>query len=86
VLATIHANDTRAMLDRLCQLIEEVMPTAARMLVVQTGNVCVHIRRWTSLRRPRKAPDCLSLAVGTTSWGMTSHEGARCTYDDETLR
>jgi type IV secretion system protein TrbB len=44
-LATIHANDTRAMLDRLCQLIEEVVPTAPRALVAQTIQVCVHIQR-----------------------------------------
>jgi len=44
-LATIHANDTRAMLDRLCQLIEEIVFPAPRALVAQTVNLCVHIRR-----------------------------------------
>lgn len=44
-LATIHANDTRAMLDRLCQLIEEVVHPAPRALVAQTIGVCAHIRR-----------------------------------------
>jgi P-type conjugative transfer ATPase TrbB len=44
-IATVHANDTRAMLDRVCQLIEEVVPVAPRMLVAQTINVCVHLRR-----------------------------------------
>ncbi len=44
-LATIHANDTRAMLDRLCQLIEEVVFPAPRALVAQTVHLCVHIRR-----------------------------------------
>ena len=44
-IATVHANDTAAMLDRVCQLIEEVVPTAPRALVAQTINVCVHIRR-----------------------------------------
>jgi P-type conjugative transfer ATPase TrbB len=44
-IATVHANDTRAMLDRVCQLIEEVVPTAPRALVAQTINVCVHLRR-----------------------------------------
>jgi P-type conjugative transfer ATPase TrbB len=47
-LATIHANDTRAMLDRLCQLIEELVFPAPRGLVAQTVNLCVHIRRDTS--------------------------------------
>jgi type IV secretion system protein VirB11 len=44
-MATIHANDTSAMLDRVCQLIEEVVYPAPRLLVAQTVNVCVHIRR-----------------------------------------
>ncbi len=44
-IATIHANDTRAMLDRVCQLIEEIVYPAPRSLVAQTINVCVHIRR-----------------------------------------
>jgi len=44
-VATIHANDTRAMLDRLCQLIEEVVYPAPRALVAQTIGVCVHICR-----------------------------------------
>jgi type IV secretion system protein TrbB len=44
-LATIHANDTGAMLDRLCQLIEEVVHPAPRALVAQTVQVCVHICR-----------------------------------------
>jgi type IV secretion system protein TrbB len=44
-VATIHANDTRAMLDRLCQLIEEVVYPAPRALVAQTIQICVHIQR-----------------------------------------
>ena len=44
-VATIHANDTRAMLDRLCQLIEEVVYPAPRALVAQTIQLCVHIQR-----------------------------------------
>jgi type IV secretion system protein VirB11 len=44
-IATIHANDTRAMLDRLCQLIEEVIHPAPRALVAQTIQLCVHIQR-----------------------------------------
>ncbi len=44
-IATIHANDTRAMLDRLCQLIEEVVYPAPRALVAQTIQLCVHIQR-----------------------------------------
>ncbi len=44
-LATVHANDTRTMLDRFCQLIEEMVFPAPRALVAQTIDVCVHIRR-----------------------------------------
>ncbi len=44
-IATIHANDTRAMLDRLCQLIEEVVHPAPRALVAQSIQLCVHIQR-----------------------------------------
>lgn len=44
-IATVHANDTHAMLDRVCQLVEEVVPTAPRALVAQTINICVHLRR-----------------------------------------
>lgn len=44
-LATCHANDKAAMLDRLCQLIEEVVPAASRILVAQSVHICVHISR-----------------------------------------
>ncbi len=44
-IATIHANDTRAMLDRIGQLIEEVVYPAPRVLIAQTIQVCVHIQR-----------------------------------------
>ncbi len=44
-IATLHANDTASMLDRLCQLIEEVVPVAPRALVEQGIDICVHIRR-----------------------------------------
>jgi hypothetical protein len=33
------------MLDRLCQLTEEIVFPAPRGLVAQTVNLCVHIRR-----------------------------------------
>jgi P-type conjugative transfer ATPase TrbB len=44
-IATIHANDTRAMLDRVCQLIEEIVYPAPRALVAQTIQICAHIAR-----------------------------------------
>jgi type IV secretion system protein VirB11 len=44
-LATLHADSTRSMLDRLCQLIEEVVPVAPRELVEQAVGLCVHVRR-----------------------------------------
>lgn len=42
-LATIHANNTRAMLDRICQLLEEVIPNPPRLFLAETVNVCIHI-------------------------------------------
>jgi type IV secretion system protein VirB11 len=42
-LATVHANDTGAMLDRVCQLMEEVIPNPPRLFVSQTIHVCVHL-------------------------------------------
>lgn len=44
-IATLHANDTSAMLDRMCQLIEEVVPVAPYPLVAQSIDLCVHIKR-----------------------------------------
>lgn len=44
-IATIHANDTVAMLERLGQLIEEIIPTAPRYLIADAVDVCVHIIR-----------------------------------------
>lgn len=44
-LATIHANDTTAMLDRLGQLVEEVVTPAPRALIAQTIDICVHMGR-----------------------------------------
>jgi hypothetical protein len=44
-IATFRANDTHAMLDSVCQLIEEVAPAVPRALVAQTINLCVQLRR-----------------------------------------
>ena len=44
-LATVHANTTRAMLDRICQLMEEVIPSPPRRLVAETINVCIHMTK-----------------------------------------
>jgi type IV secretion system protein VirB11 len=44
-LASLHANSTRAALDRICQLIEEVVPRANHTLVADTVDICVHIQR-----------------------------------------
>jgi type IV secretion system protein VirB11 len=41
---TIHSNDNRQALNRLCQLIEEVAERAPREIIAETVNVCVHIR------------------------------------------
>jgi len=42
-LATIHANDTRGMLNRFCQLIEEQVYPAPRDFVAEAIDVCVHL-------------------------------------------
>ncbi len=44
-LATVHANDTRAMLDRVCQLVEEVIPVAPKPFIASTINLCIHVAR-----------------------------------------
>lgn len=44
-LATIHANSPAAMLDRLAQLAEEVVPRAPRELIAGAVDFCVHITR-----------------------------------------
>ena len=44
-VATIHANHTSAMLDRMAQLCQEVMPSAPRYLIAEAVDVCVHISR-----------------------------------------
>jgi P-type conjugative transfer ATPase TrbB len=44
-VATIHADNTALMLERLCQLVEEVVPVAPRELVAQAIGLCVHIQR-----------------------------------------
>ena len=42
-MATIHANNTRAMLDRVCQLLEEVTLNPQRRFLAETINVCIHV-------------------------------------------
>jgi len=42
-VATIHANDTGGMLQRFCQLVEEVIHPAPRDAVAEAVNVCVHL-------------------------------------------
>ncbi len=44
-IATIHANDTRAMLERLCQLVEENNMPAPRAYIAEAIDLCVHLVR-----------------------------------------
>lgn len=44
-LATVHANDAASCLDRVCQLLEEVVPVAPRALVAQAIRTVVHLVR-----------------------------------------
>lgn len=53
-VATIHANDTRSMLDRICQLIEEVVCPAPRAMVAQAVSLCVHLQRDRAHRAGRR--------------------------------
>ena len=72
-LATIHANDTKAMLDRLCQLIEEVVYPAPRALVAQTIQVCAHIQRDKSPTRratPSSGLDRVRGVAADGSWKL----------------
>jgi type IV secretion system protein VirB11 len=67
-LATIHANDVAAMLDRMCQLIEEVVYPAPRHLVAQTISVCVHLQR-DNARRAGRSVSGLSRVLGVSTSG-----------------
>jgi type IV secretion system protein VirB11 len=51
---TLHANDNRQALNRLCQLIEEVAQRAPREIIAETVNVCAHIRRDPRLQGQRR--------------------------------
>lgn len=42
-VATLHADDTRGMLDRMCDLIEEAIPHAQRKNVAAAIHICVHL-------------------------------------------
>jgi Flp pilus assembly CpaF family ATPase len=44
-IATLHADSPALMLERFCQLMEEVVPHAPRASVAATINVCVHLKR-----------------------------------------
>ena len=44
-LATVHANNTSAMLDRLCQLTERVVLRAPKASIAEAINVLVHLER-----------------------------------------
>jgi len=63
-MATIHANNPAAMLDRMCQLIEEVIPRAPRELVAEAVDVCVHIQR---------DPDCGRKISGISAVSTYEH-------------
>jgi type IV secretion system protein TrbB len=53
-LVTIHANDSRSMLDRMCQLIEEAIPKAPHHLVADAVNICVYITKDSRHRAGRR--------------------------------
>lgn len=53
-IATIHADNPKAMLSRLCSLIEEAIPRAPRDLVCEAIDICVHIAKDEKCRAGRK--------------------------------
>ena len=84
---TLHANDNRQALNRLCQLIEEVAQRAPREIIAETVNVCVHIRRdprarladasraWTSCAvSPRTALGTLYRSSVCATWRSCSED------------
>jgi type IV secretion system protein VirB11 len=76
---TLHANDNRQALNRLCQLIEEVAQRAPREIIAETVNVCAHIRRDPRLRGQRRLAG-LHFVRGLGpdgSWDLVPLVGAR---------
>jgi type IV secretion system protein TrbB len=53
-IATLHANDTRGMLNRICQLVEERIFPAPRDYVAEAVHVCVHLTLDASSRAGRR--------------------------------
>ena len=76
---TLHANDNRQALNRLCQLIEEVAQRAPREIIAETVNVCVHIRRdpVTRGRRRLVGLDFVRGLAADGSWDLVPLESAR---------
>jgi type IV secretion system protein VirB11 len=70
-IATIHANHPEAMLDRLCQLIEEVVPRAPRRLVAETIDVCVHIQRAPNTQAGRQVSGMTQVCAYEGRWSLT---------------
>lgn len=62
--ATVHANSARSMLDRISQLIEEVVPQAPHRLIADAIDLCVHIKRDPS----HPAGRCLSGVLEVKGW------------------
>jgi type IV secretion system protein VirB11 len=77
-LGTLHANDNRQALNRLCQLIEEVAQRAPREIIAETVNVCVHIRRDHRARARRRLAglDFVRGLAVDGSWDLVPLESA----------
>jgi type IV secretion system protein TrbB len=71
-VATIHANDTHGMLERVCQLLEEVIPTAPRPFLAQVINLCVHLTKDPSHPAGRRVTglDCVRGVAADGSWQL----------------
>jgi len=53
-IATLHADSTTSMLDRMAQLTEEVVPVAPYRLIAEAINMCVHIESDSTVKAGRK--------------------------------
>lgn len=70
-LATVHANHAAACLDRVCQLLEEVVPVAPRALIGQAINTVVHLVRDSAHPAGRRVSAMVRVSGCSTSNGWT---------------
>ncbi len=67
-IATIHANSARAALNRMCQLIEEVVPTAPKELISEAVQLVVFLKKDPQHPSGRRVVEVVKL-LGLTDKG-----------------